>query len=231
MLHEPAPAAAPARTSASPPRLLAGAAIGVALAGPAAIGVLRGVLPYDTVDEPIVLVEKIMAAPGAQTLVLWLAYLALLTLPLGVAMAGWLAARSRPVLGSIAAVFAWLGFLSLFAAHGVDATALAAAGAGVPAETVVALETAAGAIPVLALPGTVFVIGHILGAVLLAVALRGVIPTWAAVALGVSQPLHLVFVVLLPNHVLDAVAWSLTGVGFAAAAAVLVRRRPSVVTA
>jgi hypothetical protein len=213
------------------PALLTGAAIGVAFVGPLAIGLARGILPYDTVDDPGTIVEKIMAAPGAQTAALGLAYLALLTLPLGVAMTGWLAIRVRPVFGTVAAVLAWLGFLSLFSGGGTDATALAATDAGVPARTVVQLAAAADAIPVLAVPGFVFVIGHILGVILLAVALRRVMPTWAVIALAVSQPLHLVFAVFVPNHALDALAWALTGVGFAAAAAVLVRRSRPVVSA
>jgi hypothetical protein len=39
-----------------------------------------------------------------------------------------------------------------------------------------------------------------------------------AAALAVSQPLHLLFAVVVPNHLLDAVAWGLTAVGFTAAA-------------
>jgi hypothetical protein len=40
----------------------------------------------------------------------------------------------------------------------------------------------------------------------------------------VSQPLHLLFAVFVTNHWADAAAWSLTGVGFAAAAWVTLRR-------
>ncbi len=49
------------------------------------------------------------------------------------------------------------------------------------------------------------------------------IPKWAATALILSQPLHLVFAVIVPNHALDAIAWTLTGIGFAAAALTYVR--------
>ena len=64
----------------------------------------------------------------------------------------------------------------------------------------------------------VFVAGHILGGILLGIALWRAIPRWAALALVVSQPLHLFFAVVVPNHWADAAAWSLTGIGFAAAA-------------
>jgi len=148
----------------------------------------------------------------------WLVFVALLTLPLGVLVAGRLAVATRPVLGTVAAVLAWLGFVSLFAVTGVEQLSLAAADAGVPLSTVVALDAANTAQPVTSVALRLFVAGHILGAVLLGVALWRAIPKWAALALIVSQPLHLLFAVGVPNHLLDTVAWSLTGVGFAAAA-------------
>lgn len=208
-----APAAAPTRS-----RRLRLAAIVVAFTGPLAIGLVRGILPYDTVDDPTTIVEKIMASPGTQTAVLWLAYLALLTLPLGVLIAGRLAMTVRPVFGTIAAVVAWTGFISLFSLTGTDQVALAATEVDLPTPTVVALSTAMEGLPPGMIGGLAFVVGHILGVILLGIALWRAIPKWTAIALIVSQPLHLVFAVFVPNHALDAVAWSLTGVGFAAAA-------------
>jgi hypothetical protein len=74
------------------------------------------------------------------------------------------------------------------------------------------------ALPPMATATGVFLIAHILGPILLAVALRTVIPARAALALAVSQPLHLIFAVFVPNHLLDAGAWLLTAIGLAAAA-------------
>jgi hypothetical protein len=42
-------------------------------------------------------------------------------------------------------------------------------------------------------------------------------PAWAALAVIVSQPLHLAFVIL-GNQPLDAAAWALTALGFTVAA-------------
>lgn len=201
---------------ATPPRV---ALVALAAAGPLAIAALRGVLPYSTVDDTATAVAKIAAAPGAQAAVLGLGYLALLTLPLGVLVVARVAVATRPVLGTVAAVVAWTGFVSLFAGAGLDAIAHAGARAGVPADALVRLVTAFDADPVTGLPGLVFVVGHILGAVLLGVAVRGAVPGWAAIALIVSQPLHLVFAVVVPNRALDVLAWGLTAVGFAAVAA------------
>jgi hypothetical protein len=205
--------------TAAPPdeRTRLAAAVAVTAAGPLAIAILRGILPYDTVDDATTVAAKVAAAPGTQAAVLGLTYLALLTLPLGLVLAGRVALRSRPVLGAIAAVVSWLGFMSLFAGTGYDTVAYAGAGAGVPVPVVAAMGAALDASPATSLPLSVFVPGHILGAILLAAALWRVIPRWAAVALAVSQPLHLVFAVFVPNHALDALAWSLTAVGLVAA--------------
>ena len=83
----------------------------------------------------------------------------------------------------------------------------------------------------LAITGTalgIWVPGHILGMVLLAVALRRarVLPRWAAVVLGVSQPIHFLAFVVLDNQYVDAFAgWGFTAVGFAAVAVALLRTR------
>jgi hypothetical protein len=95
--------------------LRSGAAVVIAAVGPLAIAVLRLILPYDTTDDTAATVEKVAAAPAVEGVVLWLTYLALLTLPLGVLIAARQAIRARPVLGAVAAVVAWLGFTSLFA--------------------------------------------------------------------------------------------------------------------
>jgi hypothetical protein len=68
-----------------------------------------------------------------------------------------------------------------------------------------------------------FVIGHIVGAVLLGAALWGTVPRFACILLIVSQPLHFVAFVMLQNRVLDALAWGLTAVAFATCAVVILR--------
>lgn len=194
------------------------ASTALAAAGPLTIAVLRVVLPYDTPDDGATVAAKVAAHAGTQGAVLGLTYLALLVLPLGLVLVGAAAVRARRVLGSVGAAVAWLGFMSLFASIGYDTVTFAGARAGVPVPVVTALGAALDADPVTSVATTVFVAGHILGVILLAGALWNVIPRWAAVALAVSQPLHLVFAVVIPNHPLDGLAWSLTAVGFGAAA-------------
>jgi hypothetical protein len=193
----------------------------LAATGPLAVAVLRGVLPYDTDDDALTAAAKVAADPGAQSAVLWCAYLALLTLPLGVLIVARVAVRARPVLGAVAGAVAWLGFASLPITAAVDQVPLAAPTAGLDPAGTAALVDAVAAHPTQSLALAVFVAGHIVGTVLLGVAIWSVVPRWAAVALVVSQPLHLLFAVAVVNHPLDAVSWALTAVGFAAAARVL----------
>jgi hypothetical protein len=68
-----------------------------------------------------------------------------------------------------------------------------------------------------------FVLGHIVGMVLLGAALWRIIPRWASVALIVSQPLHFVAYILLGIQPLDAFAWALSAVGFVACALTILR--------
>ncbi len=113
---------------------------------------------------------------------------------------------------------AWVGFTSLLASVAIrDYLAQAAPTTGTLNSTTAALLDAVNALPATATASIVFVAGHILGGILLGIALWRAIPAWAAVALAISQPLHLVFAVFIPNHVLDGAAWAVTAVGFAAA--------------
>lgn len=212
------------RTAPDPTRrALAIAAVPIAAAGPLAVAVLRGVLPYDTTDDGAALLGKVAAAPGAASAVVWLGLVAVLTLPLGVLIASRLAIRARPALGMVAAVLAWLGFGSLGMLVAADQVAAAGTAAGLPIGTLTTLTGAMAAHPAAAAAEVVFVVGHVLGAVLLGIALWRAVPRWAAVALIVSQPLHLLVAVFWVNHAVDALAWTLTAVGFAAAAVTLLR--------
>lgn len=72
----------------------------------------------------------------------------------------------------------------------------------------------------------VFVFGHLIGTIILGMALwrSRAVPAWIAWALAVSQPVHLLSA-MTGNHPLDLIGWGLTAVGFAAAGLTLVRMR------
>ena len=80
--------------------------------------------------------------------------------------------------------------------------------------------------PVSNLTGTLFVFGHLIGTIILGIALwrSRTVPSWAAVLLAVSQPIHLASV-LLDNRPLDLIGWGGTAVGFAAAGWALLRMK------
>ena len=195
--------------------------------GPLAIAVLRGILPYSTTDSNTVVAAKVAAHQGTEMIVIWLTFVALLTLIPGVIALGMLARRGAPRLGTTGLVVATAGFLSLFwsTVAGSDNVALAAARIGVSPALTGRLLDSMGAIPAIGLGSDLFVIGHILGLVLIGIALwRGrVVPSWAALLIAVSQVLHFIFAVIVPVHALDGLAWGLTAVGFAVAALALVR--------
>ncbi len=218
-----APGIAPAATSsptAPAPSIGRGLAVTVAAVGPLAVAVLRLLLPSDTTDDSAAVIAKALSHPELQTTVLWLDYLAMLTLPLAVLLVAVRAVRAAPVLGWIGAVVAWLGFATLPWAAGLDPVPLAATDAGIPQDATARLLDTLAVIGPGGLQGTVFVAGHVLGTVLLGLALWRAVPRWAAIAIIVSQPLHFVAAVVLSSHVLDAAAWALTAVGFAVAVAV-----------
>ena len=80
--------------------------------------------------------------------------------------------------------------------------------------------------PVVLIAGVIFVIGHVLGTVLLGIAFwpagRTIHPA-AALAVLVSQPLHFIAAIILGSHWLDLFAWGLNAAGFAAVAVVVLK--------
>jgi hypothetical protein len=195
--------------------------------GPLAIAIVRGILPYYTDDSNTTMARQVAAHQGAESLVVWLTFVAMLTVIPGVIAVGLLARRGAPRLGTIGLVLTFAGFMSLFWSNvaGSDNVALGAARIGINPVLTGRLLDSMGAVPAIGLGSDLFVVGHILGLVLLGIALwRGhVLPSWAALLIAVSQILHFIFAVIVPVHALDGLAWGLTAVGFAVAALVLVR--------
>jgi hypothetical protein len=195
--------------------------------GPLAVAVVRGILPYNTGDSNTAVAAKVAAHQGTESVVVWLTLLALLTLIPGVIALGMLARRGSPRLGTAGLVVAFAAFACLFWSDvaGADNVALAAARIGISPVRTGQLLDSLGHLTAVGLAANLFVVGHILGLILLGVALwRGrVIPPWAALAIAASQVLHFVFAVVIQVHALDGLAWGLTAVGFGVAAMALVR--------
>lgn len=191
--------------------------------GPAAVALLRFVLPYDTVDDDATIVAKVAADPGAQSVVLWLGLVATLTLVLAALWVGRLTRRRAPVLTAAALLLLVPAYLSLAWLVAFDAVLWSGSTAGVDAGTLTRMVV--NTHPTVDIAVGIFVVGHVTGTILLGGALwrSRAIPRWAAVLTIVSQPLHLVAAVILVSHALDLAAWGMQAVGFLAVAGAVIR--------
>jgi hypothetical protein len=188
------------------------------------IALTRPLLPPGLFDGTPALLDGIAAQPSASTAAVWLGVAGMLTMVPAVLAAARLARRRRPLLAASAVAVNLLAYLGAglgFAAF--DAMLLVAAESGTDRSAVVPLLDAYAEGGVYSLSTGLFVLGHVVGMVLLGLALRGSIPGWAAVAITVSQPLHVVCFVVLQNFWLDGAAWGLAAVGFIVCAVTILR--------
>jgi hypothetical protein len=184
--------------------------------GPAAVAGLRFILPYTTSDDSTEAVRLVAAHQTAQSAVVWLGFLACLTLVPGVIFAGRVVGRATPRLAAAATVLLVLGYLSMAWLTVGDAFVLFGIRQHLPEDSLAAMYESVH--PAATVAGGLFVLGHVLGTILLGVGmLRGrVVPVWAAVATIAAQPIHFVAAVIVPSHPLDLFGWGLNAVGFAA---------------
>lgn len=191
--------------------------------GAVSVAVLRYVMPYETSDSAKEIAREVAAHQGTQSAVVWLGFIASLTMVPAVLVATKLARRQSPRLAAVAATLMVAGYLSLAWLAASDAAVLFAVRHGMSvADSAKAYDSLH---PVMIVAGVAFVIGHVVGTVLLGCAfLRGTtIPRWAAIALIACQPLHFVAAVVVSSHELDLFAWGLNALVFAVIAGVLLR--------
>ena len=186
--------------------------------GPLSVALLRFLLPYYTAEDNVASAQAVAAHPGRESVVLWLALVAVLTLVPGVVLAAELLPATR--LRTVAMSLVVPGYLCLPALVTSDVILWVGAHLRLdPHETGRILD---GLHPSMGVALAIFIVGHVLGTVLLGVAfLRSErIPAVVAWALIVSQPLHFVTTVFLHLAWVDLVAWTLTAVamGFIAVA-------------
>lgn len=192
--------------------------------GPAAVAVLRYALPYDTVDDSATMASKALAAPDRMSLVLWLGFIAVLTLVPAVYVVGRLTRQRAPRLTMIAMLLLIPGYLSLGWLTAEDQFLWSGAKSGLDAGGITRLIDSIH--PTGAVAGVFFVLGHVVGTILLGAAIwrARVVARWAAAAVIVSQPIHLFAAVIVPNHTLDLIGWSLQAVGFAVVGLAILKR-------
>ncbi len=165
-----------------------------------------------------------VAHPGYETVTSWIGVLLVPTCVSGVVAVAWLSRRRTPRLTTVGLLLAFAGFVALFAgdSFGTLIPQVVAANPALDAETAYALGSGMEMSAVSNLTGLVFVLGHLIGTVILGIALyrARAVPSWIAIALAVSQPIHLLSV-MTGNRPLDLVGWGSTALGFAAAGWVL----------
>jgi hypothetical protein len=189
------------------------------------VAVGRLVAPGFDTQSTRELLEVVAAHPGRQTASLLLGSLALMTLVPAFLAASRLARTRRPVLAMLAAGVNLVAYLGVGLSFGASDNLALVGGLLPPAQR----DGAATFIDAFSRSGlfnvsiALFVFGHILGAVLTGLALRGTIAPVGWVAMAVSQPLHFVCFVILQNAVLDALAWGLTAFAFAVCAVRVLR--------
>jgi hypothetical protein len=193
--------------------------------GPLCVAILRFVLPYTTTDSSQDAVRAIAAHQTAQNAVVWLGFVACLTLVPAVIFAGRVVGRRCPRLAATATVLLVLGYISLAWLNVGDAVILY--GVRHDLSPAVLADMYAGVHPAQGVAEGLFVVGHVLGTILLGVGmLRGrvVAPVFAWATI-VAQPIHFVAAVIVGSHALDLCGWGLNVVGFAALSLAVLRLR------
>ncbi len=181
--------------------------------GPLCVGVLRFLLPYYTASNSLATVRAVDAHPNRESAVLWLGLIALVTLVPGVIAAAGVLPASR--LKTWALALSVPGYLCLGVLLGQDYLLWSGAHSHADPRQVANLIDAAH--PTVNVGLAIFVVGHVIGTVLLGIALFRTrrIPTSAAWAVTVSQPLHFIAAVIIGSPTLDLIAWTLTAIGLA----------------
>lgn len=194
--------------------------------GPLGVTITRGILPYWTTDDNQTITARSLEHLETMAVVAWLGLVFMAPLLLGMLVLGYVARRGAPVLATTGAGLSFLAYANWGAAGNSDYLLLMLGQAGYETAEVARIIEHTYAHPIAAVSGFTWVIGHILGMILLAAALwkSRVIPRWAALALAVSQPVHLIAAVILPSRLLDVtLGWGLTTIGFAVVSVAILR--------
>ena len=191
--------------------------------GPLAVAGLRYVLPYFSASTPRETATDVLAAEGRQSVVLWLGLIATFTLLPGVLAVGRLTRRGAPKMTAAAMLMVVPGYLALTYMIGSDLVLWTGARAGLDPSALA--ELADTVHPTSNIAAVVFVVGHVIGTVLLGLALlrSSSVPAWAAIVTVVAQPMHFVAFVILGSPALDCASWAANSVAFAVVAVAILR--------
>jgi hypothetical protein len=201
-------------------RMVAGMLAALCLvAGPLAVMVARFASPLAKTTESVAREVGDAAAHPDRTHIVLLADGFIWLMVPAVLAAVWLAWRTAPALSLAACVLSVAGWIAIVSAATSDALIAQAAHHAYDRAQAVALAHDWSNGGLMSAYTTLFVVGHVVGTVLLGLALwrARVIPRWAAAFVGVSMPLHLV-AFLTSTKPLDIAAFAMLLTGFGACA-------------
>ncbi|WP_416977044.1 hypothetical protein [Streptomyces sp. T028] len=212
----PDTSAADTGTADGPARLLA---VGTAALGPVLLAVGMALTPYTSNSSNKEIVRDIAEHRGTAELVQWFWIVGSILLVAGTVVVGLVAVRCSPKLGLWGGAVFGTGLLAIASTPSMDIVVLGGLDNGVSQETLVRLGDGTYALAVTGVPTLYFVVAHVVGAILLGVALlRGrVVPAWAAWVLILSMPLNVVGYAggIMP---LTVATFLMLGIGFGFAA-------------
>lgn len=194
--------------------------------GPLGVTVIRAVMPYWTDDSTAEMVAGMAAAPGRAEAMNWIALVVTPFLMLSALAMGFVARRRAPVVATwgAAVLFGAYALGSAVGAPDVLVDALLARGddqASVAADVALLMDA-----PAMLAGALTFVVGHLVGMVLVAVAVvrARVVAWWVGALIAVAQPIHVVSAVIVPNRLLDVVlGWGATTIGYTIVAFAVLR--------
>jgi hypothetical protein len=190
--------------------------VGIALAlpiGPLLVTFARAILPYWTSQDDATIAANIAAHPKAMEVLNWIGLPILPFMLITVLGLGYLARRGAPVLAAVATIPTFFAYAMWNSAGPSDYLGWVMSTHGYSVDQMVTLSNQLGDTPMAVVVGLFWVVVHILGMVLAAIALfrARMLPLLAAILLGVSQPIHLLAAVILPSRWLDVFGgWGMT---------------------
>lgn len=183
--------------------------------GPLGVTIGRGIMPYWTDQSPDTIVANMLANPGPMDVLGWMGLVMMPALLLGILAMGFVARRGAPVLATIGAALTFLAWTGTTATASTDYLTHLLGSNGYGAGQIARINELIIADPVSTVGGMLWMVGHLAGMIILAVALgkAKVVRAWVWIALIVSQPVHFIAAVVIPSRLLDVtLGWGLATV-------------------
>ena len=187
---------------------------------------MRWVMPYWTDQSQEEGIAEIAGDLGGIAALNWLALLGYPFMLLGALALGFALRRRVPVLATIGSGLLFTAYALGAMVGASDVVAEVMIRGGYDTATTVDLTTRVMDHPTGIVGILAFVFGHLLGLILLgiAVARSGLVHWWVGALIVVAQPVHVISAVVVPSRALDVIGgWGATTLGFAIVALAVLR--------